>query len=419
MEPTAPVGPAGKVEQDQLSDISSLPAMSVDPDTGTGGTANATANVGELTVANLTYLDRRNQPGVADTEVAPTATSQELATLTGRMLRPNATVYGPSPRSIYGFPGRDKTSLNPAVNMTNQYQQQNNLYVQADTGPFVAQVADARHSAAMQQVGNQYREHVRVTEEEARQSFDALRAQQASLENQLAAASRIACEEAQDASNRKHAADERLRQTEVQADEMHKQRVSDIRQIADQQIRQAYAAAHQAEALAELQSRNFAQEINYFKSEISDVLGHLRSEQSAKLEADAKSRSLADELQRLNQQIQKDEPQGPTQLPMSSNGPLEYHMGSHPGLEPQVPKTRIPEGGPVDDDDDDDDDEERKKEKKSKKDKKRKKKKKRDSSASSSSSSIPRDVMKALLKKMIRKDDDEDKDKDKGDKEKK
>ena len=123
MEPTAPVGPAGKVEQDQLSDISSLLAMSVDPDTGTGGTVNATANVGELTVANLTYLDWRNQPGVADAEVAPTATSHELATLTGRMLRPNATVYGPSPRSIYGFPGGDKTSLNPSVNMTNQYQQ--------------------------------------------------------------------------------------------------------------------------------------------------------------------------------------------------------------------------------------------------------------------------------------------------------
>ena len=100
-------------------------------------------------------------------------------------------------------------------------------------------------------------------------------------------------------------------------------------------------------------------------------------------------------------------------------------MGSPPGLEPQVPKTRIPEGGPPDDEDDDDkddedddDDDKRKKEKKSKKDKKRKKKK-RDSSASSSSSSIPRDVMKALLKKMIKKDDDDDKDKDKGDKEKK
>ena len=63
MEPTAPVGPAGKVEQDQLSDISSLPAMSVEPDTGTGGAANATANVGELAVANLTYLDRRALSG--------------------------------------------------------------------------------------------------------------------------------------------------------------------------------------------------------------------------------------------------------------------------------------------------------------------------------------------------------------------
>ena len=108
MEPIAPDRPAGKAEQDQLSDISSLPAMSVDPDTGTGGAANATANYGELTQANLTYLDRRNQPGVADAEVAPTATTQELATLTDRMLRPNPTVYGPSPRSIYGFPGGNK-----------------------------------------------------------------------------------------------------------------------------------------------------------------------------------------------------------------------------------------------------------------------------------------------------------------------
>ena len=368
--------------------------MSVDPDIGTGGTANVTANVGELIQANLTYLDRRNQPGVADTEVAPTATSQELATLTGRILRPNATVYGPSPRSIYGFPGGEKTSFNPSVNMTNQYQQQNNLYVQADTGPFVAQVADARHQAAMQHVGSQYREHLKVTEDEARQSFDALRLQQASLENQLAEASRIACEEAQEASNRKHAADERLRQTEIQADELHNQRVSDIRQIADQQIRKAYSAAHQAEASAE------AQEMNYFKSEFSEVLGHLRSEQSARIEADARSKSLADELQRLNQQIQKDAPQGPTQMPTSSKVPTEYHIGSPPGLEPQEHKTRIPEGGPPDDDDDDDeyddDDDKRNKEKKSKKDKKRKKKK-RDSSTSSSSSSIPRDVMKALL----------------------
>ena len=315
MEPAAPIGPAGNAEQDQLSDISSLPAMSVDPDTGTGGTANATANVGELAVANLTYLDRRNQPGVADTEVASAATPQELATLTGRMLRPNATVYGPSPRSIYGFPGGDKTSQYTSVNVSNQYQQQNNMCVQANTGPLVAQVADARHSAAMQQVGNQYREHLRITEEEAHQSFEALRIQQASLESQLAAASRIACEEAQEASNRKHAADERLRQTEVQADELHNQRITDIRQIADQQIRQAYLAAHQAEAVAELQSKNFAQEMNYFRSELSDVLGHLRSEQAAKNEADAKSRSLADELQRLIHQMQRDASQGPTQIP--------------------------------------------------------------------------------------------------------
>ena len=149
---------------------------------------------------------------MADTEVASVATPQDLATLTGRMLRPHATVYGPSPRSIYGFPGGDRTSQNPSVNVSNQYLQQNNLYVQADTGPLAAQVADARHSAAMQQVGNQYREHLRITEEEARQSFEALRAQQASLESQLAA-SRIACDEAQEASNRKYAADERLRQT--------------------------------------------------------------------------------------------------------------------------------------------------------------------------------------------------------------
>ena len=93
-------------------------------------------------------------------------------------------------------------------------------------------------------------------------------------------------------------------------------------------------------------------------------------------------------------------------------------MGSPPGLEPQKPKTRILEGGPPDDhddDDDDDDDDKRRKDKKSKKDK-NKKKKKRDSS-DSSSSSIPRDVMKALIKKMIKKDGDEDKDKDKDEKE--
>ena len=158
-----------------------------------------------------------------------------------------------------------------------------------------------------------------------------------------------------------------------------------------------------AEAMAELQSKNFAQEMNYFNSEITEVLGHLRSERSAKIEADAKSRSLADELHRLNQQIQKDAPQGPTQLPMSSNGPLEYHMGSPPGLEPQEPKTRIPEGGSPDDDDnddeDDDDDDKRRKDKKSKKDKKRKKKKKRDSSASSSSSSIPREPRKLFSRR--------------------
>ena len=114
------------------------------------------------------------------------------------------------------------------------------MFVQSDTGPFVAQVADARHSAAVQQVGNQYRQHLRVTEEEARQSFEALRLQQASLENQLAAASRIATEEARrEASARKEAADERLRQTAVEADYMHNQRVTDIHQIADEQIKQA------------------------------------------------------------------------------------------------------------------------------------------------------------------------------------
>ena len=185
MEPAAPVGPAGNVEQDVLSDISSLPAMSVEPDTGAGGIANAAANVGKLTVANLTYPDRRNQPGVADTDVVSVATPQEFASMKGRMLRPNATVYGPSPRSIYGFPFGDKTSQYTPVNVSNQYQQQNNLFVQSDTGPLVAQVADARHSAAMKQVGNQYREHLMVTEEEARQSFEALKLQQANLENQL------------------------------------------------------------------------------------------------------------------------------------------------------------------------------------------------------------------------------------------
>ena len=311
-----------------------------------------------------------------------------------------------------------KTSQYTSVNVSNQYQQQNSLYVQSDTGPFVAQVADVRHSAAMQQIGNQYREHLRVTEEEARQSFEELKLQQANLESQLAAASRIANEEVREASNRKFAADGRLRQTEVVADQLHNQRVTDIRQITDQQIRQAYAAAHQAEALAELQSQNFAHEINCFKSELSDVLGHLKSEQSAKNEADARSRSLAAELQKINHQMQRGAPEGPTQLPTSSTRPLEHHMGSPPGLEPQKPKTWIPEGGPPDDhddDDDDNDDDKRRKDKKSKKDKK--KTKKRDSSDSSSSSSIPRDVMKALIKKMIKKDGDEDK--DKGDKDKK
>ena len=91
-------------------------------------------------------------------------------------------------------------------------------------------------------------------------------------------------------------------------------------------------------------------------------------------------------------------------------------MGSPPGLEPQKPKTRILEGVPPDGhDDDDDDDDERKKDKKSKKDKE--KKKKRDSSDPSSSSSIPSDVMKARIRKMIKKDGDEDR--DKGDKDKK
>ena len=95
--------------------------------------------------------------------------------------------------------------------------------------------------------------------------------------------------------------------------------------------------------------------MNYFKPEFSDVLGHLKSEQSAKNEADARSRSLATELDKINQQMQKDAPHGPTQLPTSSQGPLEYHMGSPPGLGSQKPKTRMPEGGPPDDHDDDDD----------------------------------------------------------------
>ena len=72
MDPAAPVGPAGTVEQAVLSDISSLPAMSVDPDTGTGGIAIASPNVGDLTVANLSHLDRRNQPGLADGDCAST-----------------------------------------------------------------------------------------------------------------------------------------------------------------------------------------------------------------------------------------------------------------------------------------------------------------------------------------------------------
>ena len=74
MEPAAPVGPAGNAEQDGLSDIGSLPAMSVEPDTGTGGTANVPNNVGELTVANLSYLDRRNQARVADADVVSVST---------------------------------------------------------------------------------------------------------------------------------------------------------------------------------------------------------------------------------------------------------------------------------------------------------------------------------------------------------
>ena len=115
----------------------------------------------------------------------------------------------------------------------------------------------------------------RAAEEQARQSFETIRLQQTNLENQLAAASRIANEGAREAIIRKLAADERLGQTEVETDHLRNQRVTDIRQIAGQQIRQAYAAAHQAEALAELQSQNFAPEMNYFKSELSDVLGHL------------------------------------------------------------------------------------------------------------------------------------------------
>ena len=57
MDPAAPVGPAGTAEQDGFSDISSLPAMPVDPGTGAGGTAIFSTNVGDLTVANLSYLD--------------------------------------------------------------------------------------------------------------------------------------------------------------------------------------------------------------------------------------------------------------------------------------------------------------------------------------------------------------------------
>ena len=136
MNPAAPVGPAGTAEQDGFSDISSLPAMSVDPDTGTGGIAIVSPNVGDLTVANLSCLDRRNQPGAADGDIAPNTTPMEIASLTGRVLtQACATVYGPSLRSTYGYPGGHRTSYHPSVNVTNQYRQQNNLYVQAYTGP--------------------------------------------------------------------------------------------------------------------------------------------------------------------------------------------------------------------------------------------------------------------------------------------
>ena len=67
----------------------------------------------------------------------------------------------------------------------------------------------------------------------------------------------------------------------------------DMRQIANQQIKQAYTAAHQAEALAELQSKSFAFEMNYSQAELSEALGSLKPEQSTKIQAETKNRGLA------------------------------------------------------------------------------------------------------------------------------
>ena len=119
---------------------------------------------------------------------------------------------------------------------------------------------------------------------------------------------------------------------------MNNQRVSGICQIADQQIRQASAAAHQLEALAEVQSKNFGHEMNYFKSELSEALGLLKSEPFAKIQADTRSQDLAAELHMLNQRIRKEAPAEPTQLPTGSLGPLEYQMDTPPGLVPQKPR---------------------------------------------------------------------------------
>ena len=94
-------------------------------------------------------------------------------------------------------------------------EEQNNVFVQNDTRPQVAQIAEARHAAAMQQVGVQY--HVRLHElrNTSQKSFDTLRQQQSMLASQLAAATISAQEEAHEAGKRRAAADEHLRQTEV------------------------------------------------------------------------------------------------------------------------------------------------------------------------------------------------------------
>ena len=110
--------------------------------------------------------------------------------------RTGTQTYRNSLRTVTPFHVRvSRQREDPSISMTNQYQQQSNLYVQTDTGPYVAQVADAPHAAAMQQAGPQYKEYLRLAEEEAK-NFDALR-QQLAFQNQLAAARHVALEEAQ------------------------------------------------------------------------------------------------------------------------------------------------------------------------------------------------------------------------------